>query len=55
MEFKNPLKVKVKNQKHERVEAIRVEAENKSLLRRILDASVSVNLKEMRESYKKVV
>jgi len=45
----------VKNPKYEKFEAIRVETENKSLLKRILFAPVSVNAKEMRESYKKVV
>lgn len=46
---------KIKNLKLANFEANRVETENRSLLKRILDIQGSVDIKEMRDSYKKVV
>ena len=45
----------MKSLKIAKFEAIRVETENKSLLNRILDIHGTVDVKDMRESYKKVV
>jgi len=45
----------VKSLKMAKFEAIRVETENKSLLNRILEIHGTVDVKDMRESYKKVV
>jgi len=46
---------KIKNLKQANFEANRVETENRSLLKRILDIHGSIDIKEMRDSYKKVV